>query len=545
MNKMLASVFLIISVFLGVSAPAQDEKPAEPEQGKARGYPVKLGDQTIFYIVDVEGLSTPERADTITARIKALADDPHIPVTSITTAPYPQPITLITVNNDLIMSVLEEDAIAQGLSREEVATEYSVKLRRAIEKYREEHSMKWIIRGVFHTCIATMVLIAALYILNRFYLKVTASLKERLKKKEETSVLLQTFEIVRRDRFVTMIVRATKLISLMIALILFYFYIHSVLRFFPWTRGYADHVFSFLIRPFQVLGKGIWLNVPNIFFVAVIILISYYLLGALRLLFNELHKQTITITGFYPEWSQPTYRMVRIFVIASAVVIAFPYIPGSGSTAFKGLSIFAGIIISLGSTSFVSNIIAGYTLIYRRVFKIGDRVQIDNFIGDVINTRLQVTHLRSIKNEEIIVPNSLIVNSNVINYTSLSRPKGLIIHTTVTIGYDSPWRQVHALLIKAAQRTPGLKKKPGPFILQTSLDDYYVSYELNAYTNAPQNMQQIYSDLHTNIQDAFNEYGVQIMSPSYEFDPQEPKIVPREQWYAPPAKPPGGVDDRD
>jgi small-conductance mechanosensitive channel len=156
----------------------------------------------------------------------------------------------------------------------------------------------------------------------------------------------------------------------------------------------------------------------------------------------------------------------------------------------------------------------------------------------VTEMRLLVTHLLSVKNEEIVVPNSVIFNSHVINYSSHARERGLILHTSVTIGYNTPWRQIHALLLQAAAQTPGLLSTPPPFILQTSLDDFYVSYELNAYTDTPQAMMKLYSDLHQNIQDAFNEYGVQIMSPHYMLDPKTPAVVPREHWYDSPAEPP-------
>jgi small-conductance mechanosensitive channel len=218
------------------------------------------------------------------------------------------------------------------------------------------------------------------------------------------------------------------------------------------------------------------------------------------------------------------------------VVVAYPYIPGSESPAFKGVSLFLGVVFSIGSSSSISNIIAGYMVIFRRAFKVGDRVKIGSQTGDVIEIRLQVTHLRTIKNEEIIVPNSLIINSEVVNYSSLARKGGLILHTTVTIGYDTPWRQIHAMLLLAAERTAGLLKEPKPFVLQTALNDFYVSYELNAYTDRPLEMVKIYSDLHRNIQDTFNEYGVQIMSPHYLGDPAQAKVVPKEQWYQPPAK---------
>jgi small-conductance mechanosensitive channel len=216
-------------------------------------------------------------------------------------------------------------------------------------------------------------------------------------------------------------------------------------------------------------------------------------------------------------------------------IVAYPYIPGSGSEAFKGISIFLGVIFSIGSSSFVSNTIAGYALTYRRVFKIGDRVKIEDVVGDVVQTRLQVTHLRSLKNEEVIVPNSLIVNSQVVNYSSLARKQGLILHTTVGIGYETPWRKVEAMLLLAAKRTPGLLREREAFVLLKALGDFSITYEVNAYCDDAQAMVGLYSALHRNILDVFNEHAVQIMTPAYECDPEQPKIVPKEQWFVAPA----------
>jgi small-conductance mechanosensitive channel len=225
-------------------------------------------------------------------------------------------------------------------------------------------------------------------------------------------------------------------------------------------------------------------------------------------------------------------------VIAFALVVAYPYIPGSESDAFKGVSIFLGVIFSLGSSSAVSNIIAGYTMIYRRAFKIGDRVQIGDFRGDVTAKGLLTTHLLTIKNEVVVVPNSLILNSHLVNYSTLAQEKGLILHSSVGVGYGIPWRQVEAMLKLAADRTPGLLKNPLPFVLLKSLDQFSVEYEINAYCPEAQSMAKIYAELHRNILDLFNEYGVQIMTPAYEGDPKGPKVVPKEKWFSSPAEAP-------
>jgi small-conductance mechanosensitive channel len=324
-------------------------------------------------------------------------------------------------------------------------------------------------------------------------------------------------------------------VRVVIVVIIIYTYIELVLGSFPWTRFIAAEILDWVRTPLQVAGQTIVDQIPNLIFLTIAWFITKVALNAIKMFFARVEARTISIAGFDPEWSMPTYNLVRIAVVAFAVIICYPYVPGSESEAFKGLSIFIGVIFSLGSSSSVSNLIAGYMLIYRRAFKKGDVVQINDVRGMVVERRLQVTHLRTPKNEEIVIPNSTIINSSVMNFSTLARDGGLILHTQVTIGYDTPWRQVNALLLQGAERTEGILKEPKPFVLQRSLDDFFVTYELNAYTDSPDKMLQIYSDLHRHILDAFNEYGVQITSPHYEGDPAGAKVVPKEKWYSPPA----------
>jgi small-conductance mechanosensitive channel len=206
---------------------------------------------------------------------------------------------------------------------------------------------------------------------------------------------------------------------------------------------------------------------------------------------------------------------VRFIILAFAFTVAFPYIPGSRSEAFKGVSIFLGILFSLGSTSAIANVVAGLSITYMRAYKIGDRVRIGDTVGDVIDRSLLVTHILTVKNEDVTVPNSMVLNAHIVNYSARAKEEGLILHTSVTIGYDVPWRTVHELLVEAARKTPDLLAEPKPFVLQTALNDFYVTYELNAHTDKPREMVNSYSALHRNIQDSFNEAGVEIMSPHY------------------------------
>jgi small-conductance mechanosensitive channel len=206
------------------------------------------------------------------------------------------------------------------------------------------------------------------------------------------------------------------------------------------------------------------------------------------------------------------------------------------------VSLFLGIIFSLGSSSVIASVIAGYTMTYRQAFKVGDRIQVNDLVGDVVEMRLLVTRLRTVKNEEIVVPNSLILNSHVMNYSTLAHSRGLILHTTVGIGYETPGQQVEAILRVAAARTRGLLQEPPPFVLQKSLGDFAVTYELNVYCDHPQAIERLYTALHQNILDVFNEYGIQIMTPAYEGDPEQPKVVPKGQWFMAPAANPAPTD---
>jgi len=497
---------------------AQESKaPAKTEKAPPSPSPVVLGDQILFNVPEelgYKGLTQEGRAKGISEKIKSIAEDVSIPVDSLAIRNFQKPMTLIVSRDKLVMGVLDPDAAAAGRSREELAREYAEKIRTAIVKYRKDRGRESIIYGSLYTLLATLVLIAILVILSKLKRRIDRGIESWLNRRLK-GLQIQVFGIVRAERMKALLMGAVKSVRLVLILLFLYAYLNSVLGFFPWTKPIAAHIFDYVLSPLTTIGRGIVNQLPNLLFIIILVLIARYVLKLMKAFFLGLERGTITISGFYPEWSRSTYRILSFLVIAFFIVIAYPYIPGSDSLAFKGVSVFIGILFSLGSQSSVANIIAGFTLTYRRAFKVGDRVRIADFTGDVLQTRLQVTILRTIKNEEIVVPNSMIMNRHVINYSAETREKGLILHTTVTIGYDAPWRKVHELLLKAAEKTQGLLREPAPFVLQRSLDDFYVTYELNAYTDNPQGMDQVYSNLHQNIQDAFNEAGMEIMSPHY------------------------------
>jgi small-conductance mechanosensitive channel len=387
---------------------------------------------------------------------------------------------------------------------------------------------------------ATLVLVAALLGLRWAFRRLESRFGRRYEEKLH-SVQIQSFEILRAHRLRTAFRVVVRVLRAATASVLVYFWLDFVLSSFPLTRPLAARLLTLVLDPLSRLGNGLLALLPDLGFLLVLYVITRWLLGLVRLFFEAVAKGNVTLSGFEAEWALPTYRIVRIAIVAFALVVAYPYIPGSRSAAFQSISIFLGVMFSIGSSSFIANIIAGYSMTYRRAFRLGDRIRVGEVFGDVSEIRLQVTHVRSLKNEEIVVPNSSLLNSNVVNYSALARTRGLILHTTVGIGYETPWRQVEAMLLLAAERTPGLLREPAPFVLQKSLGDFCVVYEVNVYCDAPAEMARLYTSLHQNILDIFNEYGVQIMTPAYEGDPEQPKVVPRDQWWTAPAQPEGGA----
>jgi small-conductance mechanosensitive channel len=518
MSHKLIIVVILLLCLCGVAAQgAQNKKPVSPETVTGTASPpapVILDDLPLFYIREkVLSFRPQDRARAITLRLDKLARDPFVRIEAITVVDADTTTDIVT-GDMVIMTVTEVDAEAEGRPRQLLAREHAAKIRDALEKHRKEYSVRSLILGILYSLAATAVLIALLILLKRLFPKMFTII-DSWRGTRIRSVRFQSLVIIEADRIVAILKGIAGGARLVLLILLFYFYVPLVFSFFPWTRGFAVKLLDYMVAPFAAIGEAIWSYLPKLFFVAVIILITLYVIKLIRLFFVEVGKGTITLPGFYQDWADPTFKIVRFLVAAFAVVVAFPYLPGSESPAFKGVSIFLGVLLSLGSTSAIANIVAGVFLTYTRAFKIGDRVRIADTVGDITEKTLLVTRIRTIKNVEITIPNSLVLSGQVSNYNTSAADYGLILHTRVTIGYDAPWQKVHELLIEAAKATEHILPLPEPFVLQTSLDDFYVTYEVNAYTDKPQRMATIYSELHRNIQDTFNRAGVEIMSPHY------------------------------
>jgi small-conductance mechanosensitive channel len=503
------------------AAPAEKEKQkisvsesAKAEAAKPAEVPVIFNGKPLFQLrARILSFSPEERARLVEERLRKLARSVFVETGSIT-AVDSETTSEIVAGDLVIMAVTNDDAAAAGRARLELAKDYVTIIRDAIDEQRSEYSIKTLSTGVAMAVGLTVLFVLFHIILKKIFNKAAGKL-DSWRGVHIPAVKIQKLELISSDRITDALIRAAGWLRILLVIIAFYFYIILLLTFFPWTRPISTKIFGYIVTPLGMIGSSVVSYLPNLFFLSVIVVVTYYGLKLVRFFFASIERGIITFPGFYQEWALPTYDIVRFMVIAFAAVVAFPYLPGSDSPAFKGVSIFVGVLLSLGSTAAVANAVAGIILTYMRAFRVGDRVKISDTTGDVVEKSLLVTRVRTIKNEDITIPNAMILGSHIVNYSSVVNEKGLILHTGVTIGYDAPWRKVHERLIAAAGNTAHIMKDPAPFVLQTGLDDFYVSYELNAYTDQPSRMASIYSELHQNIQDSFNEAGIEIMSPHY------------------------------
>jgi small-conductance mechanosensitive channel len=527
--------FVTLALVVGIAADARllAQEPQSPAEAEIVTAPVEIDGATLFHVRGVSSLPAQERARLIAERLTAVAADSAVPLDSLH-AVDSDGVTRILAGEQPILTVVDADASLEQVGRVALGTAHLLRIRQAVLDYRAARTPAAFRRMAFAILAATLVLVAIFAGVVWFWRWLDAFLRRRLEARIH-SVEIKSFEVMRAEQIWAGLRSGLFALRSILLLVLGLAYVGYVIAQIPQTRGVSRDMVAFALAPLLVIGRGILGHIPSITFLVVLYFVVRLTLRLTRLFFGAVRAGTVKLSSFEPDWAEPTYKIVRIAIVAFALVVAYPYIPGSQTDAFKGVSLFIGIVFSLGSSSAISNIIAGYMMTYRRALKVGDRVKIGEAFGDVIDLRLQVTHLRSVKNEEIIIPNSQILAGDVTNYSSLARADGLILHTEVGIGYETPWRQVEAMLVTAADRTPGLLKEPRPFVLEKALGDFAVTYELNAYCANVQAMGRFYAELHRNILDVFNEYGVQIMTPAYEGDPPEPKIVPRKDWYTTPA----------
>jgi small-conductance mechanosensitive channel len=512
-------VIFIVVLLLTLSTPLLGiaQNPTQLEN-KIDGFPVMLDGKPLFFIRrGVSSFSAEERANTITRRIERIAQNDSIPVENLKIKQIPDDNSLyLSLDQEVILTVTEGDAKAYRSTPEVLAQQALQKIQFAITQYRQDRKPEQLLKNIIYTVIASFVFL----IISFAVIKISGKLFPFIRRLIESltpGIQIGNVEIIPSSKISFFWLRVLRIIRFFVLFLLLFNYATFVLRLFPWTRVFGESILGYFSQSLELVLSSIGQYLPNAFIIAIIIFITYYLIRLIKPFFTAIERGSLIIPGFYTDWAKPTYNILLVIIIAIAAIVAFPYLPGFNSPAFQGISVFLGLLLSLGSTSAIANVIGGIILIYTRAFRIGDHIQIGDVIGDLIEKNFLVIRICTPTNKIITIPNSSLLSSNVINFSISSRElnRNLIIQTKITLGYDLPWRKAHKTLIEAALKTEHILKEPAPFVLQTSLDNFYISYQLNAYTNQPNLMVIIYSELHQNIQDTCNEAGIEILSPSY------------------------------
>ena len=478
-----------------------------------KGFVVSPNGDSLFTIYTKLGPITPfDRAANVTDKIELLVSDDFFYEDSLLLEEHDESIDIIY--EDLIVtSITIWDALwIENDSQKGLSEKYLDTIKQYVTKTRDRSTVQNIVARIGLVFLILGGVVLVLYFIG----KLTSGIQgwmNAARKKYFTGLRVRDYELLPSDLHLDFSIKVVTLLKWAIYILVFYFSLPLIFGLFPFTEGWAKTLMDWILNPVRDIWFSFWSYLPNVFKIVVIYVVTRYLIRFMKFLANELDNGRLTIPGFYSDWALPTYRLAKLLIYAFMLIVIWPNLPGSDSDIFKGVSIFLGILIALGSTSAVGNAVSGLVITYMRPYRIGDQIKIGETMGKVIEKTLLVTRIRTYKNEDITVPNSSILTNHTINYTSSSKELGLVVHTSVTIGYDVPWRKIHELLIDAAVKTEGVNVSKEPFVLQTSLDDYYVTYQINAYTDASHLMPKIYSGLHANIQDKFKEAGIEILSP--------------------------------
>ncbi|MGF1494448.1 MAG: mechanosensitive ion channel family protein [Microcoleaceae cyanobacterium] len=508
-------VLCITVLFLIINSSPSTAQESNLNGNEIDGYPVVLDDQVLFRvrkgIPDVA--SAEERAEIVNNRLVEIAGDAELSPDEIKVEEQVN-LSIIKAGDAVLFTIRDEDTEIDQ-TRQETAKRATQKIQSGIVQYREERSTKQITRGIILAILSTLVFILFIGILQSIVSRILVRIRAA-RRADSLDLMFQNYQVLDSTAVSYLLTGGLKLVRLGLILAGLYVYVPFILSQFPVTRPVGNSILDKIAQQTHQAFLSFVKYLPNVAVIALIIIITYYVVGFAHLVILDL-GQSDTCPWFYPEWIQPTTRIVTFLIVAVTCILIGPYLPGADSPAFQGVSIFVGALLTLGSSSAVSNAISGIIVIYTRSFQIGDFIRVGETIGEVSEKSLFVTRIITPKQELITIPNSSMLDNNVINYSAIGRESNthLTLHTTITLGYDVPWRTVHEVLIAAAAATSNILPEPKPFVLQTALNDFNVSYELNIYTDSPKLMPAIYSELHQNIQDYCNGAGIEILSPTF------------------------------
>lgn len=493
---------------------AKPDRPVDSLRCMTPATPVVVDNDTLFSIyAGTGGYTVTERAEIITAAFDRLIKDKSFKGDTVHLVDSEDYVDIVCAGRVLV-SISDEDALWHDTDRHTLAREYLPIIQAKIDSLHKNVTLLgFIIRGSLF-----LLVIVLQYLLIRLTNYLFRRLRRhiiRFRDRHIKPIFIHDYELLDKRQLGRILLLGSNLIRYIILLLQLALTVPLLFAIFPVTEKFAFNIFVYILTPVKMVVHAIIDYIPNLFIIIVIWLCIKYLIRGIHYIAKEIEHEKLKIGGFYPDWARPSFNIIRFLLYAFMVAMIYPYLPGSDSGIFQGISVFVGLIVSLGSSTVIGNIIAGLVITYMRPFKLGDRIKLNETLGNVIEKTPFVTRLRTPKNEVVTIPNSFIMSSHTVNYSASARQYGLIIHTTVTIGYDVPWRQVHQLLINAARLTPGVIDDPKPFVLETDLQDYYPCYQINAYIKDADRQAIIMTDLLQNIQDTFNEAGVEIMSPQY------------------------------
>ncbi len=478
------------------------------------GVPVIVAQDTLFKLyASMGGRSALDRAERIAETIEKIGKNRRLRRDSVHLFANENYIDIM-YGDKVLMTVTEQDALWAGEEREELAGAYGRILAAKITFLQNENSFWQIVRraALFVLVIAIQCLIFK--IINRLFKRLRRRIV-RFKQQKMKAVVVRDYELLNTHRLCRVMIFASNVVRWFLLLLVLIFTVPILFSIFPQTENLAMRIIYYILDPVKMVVKSVVNYIPNLFIIVVIWYCIRYLVNGFRYLSHEIETEKLKISGFYPEWAQPTFNIVRFLLYAFMIAMIYPYLPGAKSGVFQGISVFVGLIVSLGSSTVISNFIAGFVITYMRPFKPGDFIKVKDTIGTVVEKTPFITRMKTIKNEIVTIPNSFIMSADTVNYSASARRYGLIIHTVMTMGYDVPWRRVHELLIKSALQTEGVMDKPKPFVLELELNDNYMCYQINAYIKDADLMPDIMSALLEHIQDNFHDAEIDLVAPHF------------------------------
>jgi small-conductance mechanosensitive channel len=532
--------FLFLAAAFAREAPAPDARPAGKGIAAAKAADSALAPATLKIenrpIVTLRGTllgySPKQRVEAAESRIQLLIERGETGPVSAVARPEGM---MVRIGGKWVFFVTRADINELADENiDELSNQAVQNLTQALKEVNEATHGEVILRATGLAVAATVILLLALTLIRRVHRWLAAHLAEVVGPRLKTLAIGGFTHHI--DGIILFIRGVVGVAAWGLAVISLYLWLTFVFKLFPYSRPWGEQLHSYMTNGIKSILLAVVDFIPGLLIVAAIFLITRFLSRIARLFFDAVESGRVGVPGLYSETAQPTRRIVTVILWLFAVVMMYPYLPGSDSDAFKGMSVFVGLLLSIGSAGTVNQAVSGLMLMYSRALRVGDYVQIGETVGTVVALGMFSTRIRTPWGEIVSFPNAVIVGTTTKNYSREEETGGVLLTTTVTIGYNAPWRQVHAMLIEAAHRTGGLLKDPPPRVMQRSLSDYYVEYMLGARIAEPQKRIAVLDALHRNIQDVFNEYGVQILSPHYVADPAEKVWVPRENWYEAPAK---------